>query len=395
MALARAEAARVARAELPLYRGLVAERRAQEAEAVAAFGRAATAADNELLSSAAGYYAGANFARAGELGAARDALERVMREWPDSGWAEAARRELERLDAARAGFATLRLGFEHDSNAVLRGDGVVLPPEIASASDQRFVWRAAGGKSWSAAPRAQVGAALSFSGSAHGDLARFDVLYPALAVWTDLRVGEHTTLRAVAGYGYAWVGEDDFLSAPNLGLEAQRSWGERGATRLFAEFAFDDYRFPILASSPAEERARDRDGLGTRLGLEHRLPVAALSATASASLAYRRFSADGTEYSFDSPEVELGWESALPGKLVLGAGLRYAYRRYRHPTTFETPARERREHDWRTELALRRPVWRQLQLETRWRYQRNRSSADVFDYRRHVAGLYATWTLSP
>ena len=113
------------------------------------------------------------------------------------------------------------------------------------------------------------------------------------------------------------------------------------------------------------------------------------------TLAYRRFSADGTEYSFDAPELELGWQSALPAELVLTAGVRYAYRHYRHPTTYAPLGAERNEHDWRTELALRRPIWRRLSLETRWRYQRNRSNVGVFDYTRHVAGLYASWILDP
>jgi Surface lipoprotein assembly modifier len=124
--------------------------------------------------------------------------------------------------------------------------------------------------------------------------------------------------------------------------------------------------------------------------------VPALRSAVFGTLAYRSFSADGTEYSFDSSEVEIAFESELPAQLLLAAAARYVYRPYRHGTTYDPPGRpERTEHDWRTELSLRRPVWRQLSLETRWLYQRNRSTADVFDYTRHVAGLYASWTLNP
>jgi hypothetical protein len=203
-------------------------------------------------------------------------------------------------------------------------------------------------------------------------------------------------LRGVAGYSHAWVGGDRFLSSPHFGIELHRSAGERGATRGFVEIALDDYRFESAdpAGSP-ERRARDRDGVGLRAGAEHRRLVSALESTLSGAIAYRRFSADGSEYSFDSPELELALESALPAKLVLLAGARYAYRHYRHPTTFTVPSRERREHEVRTDVSLRRPLWRQLSLELRWRYQRNRSTAAVFDYARHVAGMYASWTPSP
>jgi tetratricopeptide (TPR) repeat protein len=393
-ALKRAEAAGAERAEVPLYLGLIALDAARAGEATQRFERVAARGAPDPLASVASYYAGVSLAREGRRDAAREAFGRVAREWPGTIWAAEAERELSKLADDRAGFATLRLGFEHDSNAVLRGDGVVLPPEIASEADQRFVWRGAAGHAWSASPALALGAALGFSGSAHGDLARFDVLHPSLTLWADRRFGEDTTLRGVAGYSHAWVGKDSFLSAPAVGLELHHA-GERGDTEVFVELAFDDYRFPTPADSPSLRRARDRDGLGVRIGAEHRLPIARLSGAVRAGLAYRRFSADGTEYSFDSPELDLGWDSLLSAQLRFGAGFRYAYRHYRHPTTFETPPRERREHDWRTELSLARPIWGPLSLEARWRYQRNHSTAAVFDYSRHIGGLYLSWTHSP
>jgi hypothetical protein len=320
-------------------------------------------------------------------------LERVTREWPGTPWAEEAQRALAAQAAARPLFAALRLGFEHDSNAVLRGEGVLLPPEISSQADQRFVWRGVIGRAWLTSDATQLGGALAFSGSAHRELTRFDALQPALTLWADRHLDERTTLRGLASYAHAWVDSRSFLSAPSFAAELHRDFAERGATRFFAELALDDYRFEADPLDPDAD-LRDRDGIGYRVGVEHRLALPALRSSLTGTLAYRGFSADGTEYSFDSPEIELGWESELPARFVIGAGARYAYRSYRHATTYGPPP-ERREHDWRTELSLRRPIWRQLSLETRWRYQRNRSTADVFDYARHVAGLYASWTLNP
>ncbi len=394
-ALRRAEAAGSPRAEVPLYLGLIALEREQAAAAARSFDRVRAAA-SDPLAPAASYYAGLAHARSGERRAAREALQRVARDWPGSAWAAEAERALATLDAERPVFASLRLGFEHDTNAVLRGEGVDLPPEIASQADQRFVWRAVAGRAGSPSANLQLGGAVAFAGSAHGELSRFDALQPSLTLWADRRLGERTVLRGIAAYSHAWVGTDDFLAAPSFGAELHRDWAERGATRFFAEVALDDYRFESTETDPVLRRRRDRDGVGVRIGAEHGLPLPALHSTLTGTLAYRRFSADGSEYSFDSPELELAWESALPAEWVLTAGARYAFRPYRNRTTFELPLTPKRtEHEWRTELAVRRPVWRQLSLETRWRYQRNRSTADVFDFDRHVVGVFASWTLNP
>ncbi len=390
-ALRRAEARGDARTEVPLYLGLLALDRDRGQGATERFERARARAD-DALAPAANYYAGMARVRSGEPEAAREALERVVREWPGTAWADEAERALASLETARPLFAALRLGFEHDGNAVLRGEGTALPEEIPSQADQRFAWRGVVGRSWLASQEMQLGGALAFSGSAHGELSRFDALQPSLTLWADRRVGEHTTLRGLAAYAHAWVDQRAFLSSPSFALELHRDFAERGATRVFAELALDDYRF----ATAVLPRERDRDGFGFRFGAEHRFALPALHSSLTGALAYRGFSADGSEYSFDSSELELGWESELPAQLVLGAAARYAYRPYRHGTTYDGPGRpERTEHDWRTELSLSRPVWRQLSLETRWRYQRNRSSADVFDYTRHVAGLYMSWTLNP
>jgi hypothetical protein len=262
-------------------------------------------------------------------------------------------------------------------------------------ADQRLFWRAAGGRTWQPAGNTEVGGALVFSGWLHGELTDFDVLNPSLTLWADRRLGERALLRGIAGYAHAWVGGDDFLSEPSFALELHRAWDERGATRVFVELVPDDYRFASLETDPTLRRARDRDGLGVRAGVEHRFPLPTLGSALTASLAYRGFSADGSEYSFDSPELGFGWESSLPARFELGAGVWYAYRSYRHPTTYPPEGSDREEHDWSTELSLRRPVWREISLETRWRYERNRSSVDVFDYTRHVVGLYASWSLNP
>ena len=392
--LLRAEARGELRPEIPLYLGLIALDRSEASLAAGRFERARELAPLQV-EPAASYYAGLARGRAGERAAARAALERVVTGWPGSLWAAEAQRALAAGDAApRALFASLRAGFEHDTNAVLLGEGITLPAEIPSQSDQRLVWRGVIGRAASVSDTAQLGGALAFSGSLQRELGRFDTLHPSLTLWADRRLGERISMRAIGSYSHAWVDERAFLSAPAFTLELSHDAAEFGATRVFAEFVFDDYRFERSEPDAALRRQRDRDGFGLRVGLDHRVVVQALDTTLVAALAYRHFNADGSEYAFDSPEFELGWESLLPAKFVFAGSARYAFRPYRHDSSY-APFGERTEHEWRTQLSLRRALLRQLALETRWRYQRNRSSVDVFEFTRHVVGLYATWTLNP
>jgi len=392
-ALSRADARGDPRPEIPLYLGLISLERAQPAAAAVRFERARASAP-QSVEPAASCYAGIARAEAGERASARVALERVVAGWPGTPWAAEAQRTLDSLGAGSPFFASLRVGFEHDSNAVLRGAGVELPDEIPSQADQRSVWRGVAGRTLALSSGAQLGGAFAVSGSAHLDLTRFDAITPSASAWLDRPLGEGLTLRALAAYAHAWVDQDAFLSAPGLALELYHEGADGSSSRVFAELAFDDYRFAPDPDFPDE---RDRDGLGFRMGVEQRLELPALRSHLWGLVAYRRFTADGTEYSFDSPELELGFDSALPAQLSFTGAARYAYRPYRHATSYEQPefTHDRTEHEWRTDLALARPLWRQLSIETRWRYQRNRSTAEVFDYSRHVVGLYVSWTRNP
>jgi len=393
LAFSRAGERGDARPEIPLYLGLIALTRAEPAAAAKSFERARRSAP-QSVEPAASYYAGLANAEAGQRAAARAALQRVVVGWPGTTWAEQAQRALDSLRAGSPFFASLRVGFEHDSNAVLRGEGVELPEEIPSQADQRSVWRGVAGRAWSLASGSQIGGAAAISGSAHLDLSRFDAITPSASAWLDRPIGEHLTLRALAAYSHAWVNERAFLSSPGIALELHREGADGASTRAFAELALDDYRFD---ADPPFSEIRDRDGLGFRLGVEQRFELPGSRSHVWGALAYRRFTADGTEYSFDSPELELGFDAALPAELSLTGTARYAFRPYRHPSSYETSASsaERTEHEWRTDLSLARALWRQISVETRWRYQRNRSTAQVFDYSRHVVGVYVSWTRNP
>ena len=148
-----------------------------------------------------------------------------------------------------------------------------------------------------------------------------------------------------------------------------------------------------------ESRARNRDGNGGWVGILHQVLLGE-QATAWGGVRVRRFSARGSEYSFDSQELELGVLVGLPASIDLELSGRFARRSFRNPTTFPEPdevfaglqyglrSRDRREQDLRTQLVLGRPLGKRLRFEARWVHERARSSADVFDYRRDILGGY-------
>lgn len=422
-ALARVAPAARGRAEWWLYEGLLALDAAEHARAFDALERARRL-DPAVVEPVASYYAGAAAAAAAHRAAAREAFARVLRDWPGSAFADEARRALARLDPAPRRFASLRAGVEYDNNVVLRGDGVALPEEIGDARDLRAVWSLELGGELDRAPGRALGLALRYAGSAHRDLDAFDVHYPSLAAWLDREVAPATLLRAEVEAGYAWVDAEPFLADQRLRLALHRRAGALAGASLFAELYREDVLFEVedvpdgpgvpgapcpgaaVLCGPAgldEARARDRDGVGLRVGLARQVPLPGVPGGAlHAAYRFHAFRARGREYTFDAHELLAGARVPLPAAWTLALDVFFAWRPYRHPTTFPDPdalvagrayaleAHDRRERELRTSVGLERPLGNAVRVGAAWRYTRNRSTAPVFDYARHVLGAYLT-----
>jgi len=392
------------RPEYHLYRGLLLLEGSQNRQAGEAFDRARELAPAEMEPIAA-YYSGVAWLSAQDRARANAAFDRTIALAPGSEWAiqaQAARDATAAGPLARWGW--VRVGAEWDSNVVLRGTGVDLPSEFGNDSDGRAVWVAnAGAELWR---RGALSAGISgtYYGSAHFDLTDFDEHHPALSPWLDYRIDESTVFRVRYDVGYAWIDNADFLLDQQLTPTIFKDWGDAGRSQFSARVFNLDYKFPRGADDPAtplfdEPDYRDRDGWGWGLTAEHAYPLARDSEL-QVGLSYLGFAADGGEYDFNAVELYGGVEALLPGRIQLRSVVGVGWIPFSHPSSyFDPPGSGQYENDDREDVAVRvvleleRELGAGFWLLGRYSYHNRSSNVAVFDYDRHVVGLYVTYAL--
>jgi tetratricopeptide (TPR) repeat protein len=394
------------RAEYHLYRGLLLLDGAQHEQAGEAFDRARELAPTEMEPIAA-YYSGVAWLSAEDRARANAAFDRAIALAPGSEWARQAQAAREGIAAGpRSRWAWLRAGGEWDSNVVLRGEGVDLPAELGNESDGRAVWIAHGGaelwkrRDWAA------GLSGTYYGSAHFDLTDFDEHHPVLSPWLDYRIDSSTVLRLRYDVGYAWIDGDDFLFDQQLSPTLFHDWGKAGRSQLTARVSYLDYRFPVGPDDPVgitplfnEHTYRNRDGWGWGLSLQHAYPIGRESAL-QVGVSYAAFAAAGGEYDYQGGELFAGAETLLPGRIALRGAAGVGWFPFDNPSSqFDPPGSGLYESDDREDVAYRVRVEMERELAAgfsllgRYRYHDRSSNVDVFDYDRHVVGLYVTYAL--
>jgi tetratricopeptide (TPR) repeat protein len=422
------------RAEIALYRGLilVAQAQPESAAAGAAWLERARTLGGETVEPVASYYAGVGWSTAQDRRRAREALTRVVREWPDTTWATQAQRRLDEMGTDEIRWwGSVRGGMEYDSNAVLQGQGVPLPSEISSKRDWRGVWNGQIGAELFRSEDWAVGAALNDFGTAYLDITSFDTQYPGVALWVDRRLGDATTLRLALDGGYAWVANDPFFLTQRGSLSLLRQWGAAGASEFFGRFWHDNYLQtsgdvpggPGVPGDPCvappdsipfcgppgldEHQARNRDGNGTSIGVLHTLPIPIElpygGATARFGYQYDRFVSRGSEYTYQAHAIAAGVRVGLPWRVALDVSGSFTFRPFRNATTFPNeplfydeeyglPTNRRRETSYAVDVVLERPINKWLSASTRWHMETTHSTAQVFDYDRQIIGAYLSAT---
>ncbi len=408
-----------------LYRGLV---HLAERESLAAAGalQQARLLDAAAVEPMASYYAGLAWAAAGERAAARAALARVVAEWPGTSWAtEAARIDARLSRRISRWWGTLTLGGERDDNAILLGDASLQPNQISGKGDERLVWNVELGAELFRNAGWAAGALVAYGGNLHRDIDEYDTHYPSFSGWLDRRVGESDIARFQYDIAFAWVDKDSFNLTQRWGLSFFRNWERAGTTALYGQFYRTNYlitnRNIVDADengdcggfefcSPAgtnESSALNRDANGLTFGVEHSLILGWLGGIAlRVGYEYDRYSARGTEYSYQSHRIEGGVRAPLPYRLALDVSASYAYRPYRHPTIlpdkgqvadaiaamgpYELDSNRRRERTTAVDAVLERSLTDRMTASFAYRYRINQSTADLYSYNRHVFGVYVT-----
>lgn len=337
----------------------------------------------------------------GDASGGRAALEQAAR-----GGAAPAVRALARRALARPGapseprvslFASA--AAELDSNVTLESEDP-LPGATTDEDDARLAL----GAGLLARPlrraRGEVVLGYRCGQSLHADLDAYDLQsHVALgsALW---RAGERLALRVDAIYAASLRDGKRYARSvtaqpsavlalgPRMGL--LRIWG--GATR---RGYFDDPPFPSL----------DRDATTLGLGLAHHrsLPWRA-GAWASLGARFVHTHSDGSRdlLGFRGDYDAVTWEGSaqahvpLAREISASASLHVSRDRYLHHNLVDaltdggigTPDPDRRlDTVVRWKLALQRPLSRFVGVELAWRYTRQLSNVDAYDYARHVVGV--------
>jgi len=412
-------------AEIQLYRGLLRLQSGDAAGAAAALEHARSL-DAELVEPVASFYAAQAWASAHERTRAEVDIDRVVREWPGTSWASEAEKLRARLAAERLRrWARLQLGFEYDSNAVLQANGAPLPSDISSQRDERGLWAMEAGAELFRTPNWSGGALAAYTGSAYVHVTQYDSNYPSLTAWLDRRLDDATTARLTVDSGYAWVDGDPFLWTYRGTVSLLHSWERYGFSELDARFHRDDYFVqsddvpggtgvvgapcvpPAAFCGPPglnERSARNRDGNGTVVGLHHSLKLP-FESMLRLGYEYEHFSSRGSEYSYDAHSVLGDVAIPLPYRFALDVAGVFTYRPYRHPSTFPDPPepfpgveyglhdRDKLERFYGAGVRLERPIAKGVTAAIAWRYERNHSNAQVFEYDRQVVGVYLSASL--
>ena len=86
----------------------------------------------------------------------------------------------------------------------------------------------------------------------------------------------------------------------------------------------------------------------------------------------------------------LGVNRKLPFQFSLDLSASYEFRPYDHASVFSGKSADRKEHSWRFDAVLERPITGWMTASLHYGFADNDSNVAVFDYRRNVVGFLVT-----
>lgn len=426
-ALGRAAAADSDQPEFLLYSGLIALERSEFVTAASALG-AASRVGGRSMEPMASFFSATALAELARVDEAQAALDRVIAEFPETAWSDRAARAKEDLEAQAVDdfhyWTLFELGFEHDDNVVLRGNGVPLPNEISGQSDQRGFWAVDSGVLVDLDELWRIGGLLRYGGTSYADLSEFDSQALGSTIWLDRLLDETgTSLRLEYDLDGVWVNQDPFVVAHLGTISYYKPWEDFGSSVVSGSYEHRQYYYPrfqvqdvvadpdpTVACPPSEslcgpaginERTRtDRTGDAATVSLLHLLPFEfenpiASGLYVSGEYLYHRYWARGAEYDHQRHQVEIEAGATLPFDVFLKVGGRFAYSSYDNnsvfpdppvPRIYTLPSRQRRDRESGVWVEMSKALMENITLGAYFRRIRNRSNTEVFDYDQNAVG---------
>ena len=289
----------------------------------------------------------------------------------------------------------LRAGLSYDSNVALVGNDVARPDFVSGRADGRGEWAVEGGTELFRNDRWGVGALADYYGNAYFRESEFDQAFVGAGLWVDHRPAENTVLRLQPLFGARFYDYEDFLRFYGATAEWFQGWGEGGSGTFYARYSWNDFLYSIPGATAALRSARDRDGHDVRGGYDHSWPVTRTT-TLEGGPFFRVYESEGSEWDQWGVGGFVGVVQQLPWSLLGQASFSYAYDSYDNPSTFQQPgesAGDRQDDIYFFQLSLERPITERIVATARWSYVNNDSNTRIFDYDRHIAGLYLSVAL--
>lgn len=393
--LERAEALMPDRPEPPLYLGLVLLEREENVRAAERFQRA-DRLDGEGAPPIAGYYEALALAGSGDAERAEAALRRVEERGAGTVWGERASallaaEEDRRASLARNSWLMLQAGIDYDTNVALRSDQVTNPNDISSKGDFRGWWAVDGGTDLFVKDGWRLGLGGRYSGFEYFDASSFGQHFLTGRVWLDRALGERTSLRIAPEAGIGFFDNDEFLRFYGVRPELRHDFGKAGVGSLYGRYAYNDFR--LRQNNLTGPGFTDRDGHDFRAGYDHTVGVSDTTVLRGGVFG-RHYVAEGGEFDHSGVGGWLGVGQQLPFRFTLDASASYAHDWYQAESLFERQAfalasvDEREDHVVTASAQLSRPITNWLSAAARYQYLNNISNTNLFDYDRHLVGLY-------
>ncbi len=382
--------------EAELYLGMILLEEEKPAAAVTRLDRS-RGLHGDTFEPVSNYYAALAQAETGDEKRAEDSLRRVQQMAPGTIWAERAGEALAQAESRRhaavagpARWVTLQAGLDYDSNISLRSTQIRRAEDVTDDDDGRAWWGADAGAELFRKNGWGGGVGGAYTGSQPFKADDFDQHFISTSLWLDREIGSRSLLRISPEGGYAWFDGEEFLRFVGIRPELRHDFGDAGLGTLYARYAYNDFLYEEIDEDLQVSRV-NRDGHDVLFGYDHQIMVGD-STMLRGGVFGRDYTAEGSDYDFTGGGGWLGVRQVLPWRLILDLTGSAEYDNYENVSVFAGGGEgaEREDLVGAAGAVLTRPITEWLSVSARYQYLNNDSNTQIFNYDRHIAGVFVT-----